>query len=177
MMSWKIPSLAHPPAPKAPLFIPVIRFFIYSLAAYRHQLFIDMLDDARQEWRDWAGKHLGLLAHSRLTQIDEENKEGIVLSSLTPNKDNVLILNQLKSLHLWDKQEKAIQILLTPIAEYYHQYGLTQAITFYVQTEKMIPSLARHGCTLSLASEEPKKQLIVYQDNNRFLLQQITYDS
>ena len=183
MMSWKIPSLEYPPAPKEPrfilwlllmiaigaigfglgvylsanemlpetmsstmiivvfvvlpaLFIPVIRFFIYSLAAYRHQLFTEMLDDARQEWCDWARKHLGLLAHSRLTQIDEENKEGVILSSLMPNRDNVLTLNALKSLPLWDKQEKNIQALLAPIAAYYHQHGLTQAITFYVQTEK-----------------------------------------
>ena len=28
---------------------------------------------------------------------------------------------------------------------------------------------------LSLASEEPKNQLIVYQDNNRFLLQQLIH--
>lgn len=183
MMSWVIPSLEHPPAPRSPrlilwlflmvvigvigfgvgiylstndmlpanmdnisfilLFIVVpnllifsIRLLVYLLTYYHHQSFTNMLDEARQDWRYWASKHLGLLAHSRLTHIDEENKDGIVLSSLTPNKDNVLTLNELKSLPLWDKQEKAAQILLTPIAEYYHQHALTQPITFYWQTQK-----------------------------------------
>ncbi|EKT64021.1 hypothetical protein [Providencia alcalifaciens] len=183
MISWKIPSLEHPPAPKAPrwmlwflimlivgafgfglslylstneilspttsntmlmivfvicpaLLVGFIRFFIYSIVAYRHQLFTNMLDDARREWRYWAGKHLGLLTHSRLTQIDEEKQEGVPLSSLPINKDNILILNALKSLSLWEKQETAIQKLLIPIATFYHQHALTQPITLYWQAKE-----------------------------------------
>lgn len=183
MISWKIPSLTPPPAPKPPRFIRwlfimimmgaigfalglylsinemlsptinntmlivvfalcpalltgLIRLFIYSLASYRHQLFTDMLDDAKQEWRHWAGKHLGLLTHARLTHIDEERKEDEPLSSLTPNKDNILKLEQLKSCSLWEKQERVVQKLLTPIAEYYHQYNLTVPITLYWQAEE-----------------------------------------
>ncbi|EKT59659.1 hypothetical protein [Providencia burhodogranariea] len=113
-----------------------IRLLVYSLASYRHQLFTNMLDDAKQEWRYWADKHLGVLAHSRLTQIDEENNGKLNLSSLTPNKENKLTLNTLKSLPEWDKPEIMIQTLLLPIAEYYQQYGLTQPITLYWQAEK-----------------------------------------
>ncbi|ELX8381184.1 hypothetical protein AB7Y49_17800 [Providencia vermicola] len=181
MMSWKIPSLKNPPAPKAPrlalwVFIMVligaigfglslylstnemlspttsntmlmivfvicpaflvgfIRFFIYSLASYRHQQFTNMLEDAHQEWRYWAGKHLGILTHTRLTHVDED-KESVSLSSLPTNKDNILTLNALKSLASWEKQETVIQKLLAPIAEYYHQHSLTQPITLYWQAE------------------------------------------
>ncbi|AWS52296.1 MULTISPECIES: hypothetical protein [Providencia] len=183
MMSWKIPSLEHPPEPPLPrvglwLFLVVligiagfgigvylssitvlsseisnnqiialfvvlpviiilfIRLLIYSITAYRHQLFTNMLDDAHNEWRYWAGKHLGLLTHSRLTQIDEEKQEGVPLSSLPINKDNILTLNALKSLSLWEKQETAIQKLLTPIATFYHQHALTQPITLYWQAKE-----------------------------------------
>lgn len=183
MMNWRVPSLEHPPAPKAPqlllwlfimgiigaigfglslylstnemlspttsntmlmivfvicpaLLVGFIRFFIYSIASYRHQLFTNMLDDAHNEWRYWAGKHLGLLTHSRLTQIDEEKQEGVPLSSLPINKDNILTLNALKSLSLWEKQETAIQKLLTPIATFYHQHALTQPITLYWQAKE-----------------------------------------
>ena len=183
MMSWKIPSLEHPPAPSSPrlilwlflmvvigatgfgvgiylsendilptnmgnisfilLFVVVpnllifsIRLLVYLLTSSHHQSFTNMLDDARQEWRYWAGKHLGLLAHSRLTHIDEENKEELKLSSLPPNKDNVLRLDSLKSQASWEKQEKVILELLTPIAKYYRQYALTQPITFYWQSQK-----------------------------------------
>lgn len=182
MMSWKTPSLEHPPAPKVPrwmlwflimlivgalgfglslylstnemlspttsnttlmivfvicpaLLVGFIRFFIYSIAAYRHQLFTNMLDDARREWRYWAGKHLGVLTHTRLTQIDEGRQNGISLSSLPPNKDNVLTLSSLKSLSSWEKQEIVVRKLLAPIAEYYHQHSLSQPITLYWQTE------------------------------------------
>lgn len=180
MISWNIPSLTHPPAPKPPRFIRwlfimimmgaigfalglylsisemlsptinntmlivvfalcpalltgLIRLFIYSFASYRHQLFTDMLDDARQKWRHWAGKHLGLLTHARLTHIDEERKEDEPLSSLAPNKGNILKLEQLKSCSLWEKQERVVQKLLAPIAEYYHQYNLTVPLTLYWQ--------------------------------------------
>ncbi|EKT65958.1 hypothetical protein OO9_08256, partial [Providencia alcalifaciens Dmel2] len=183
MMSWKIPSLEHPPEPPLPrvrlwlflviligiagfgigvylssigvlsseisnnqiiaLFVvlPVIiilfiRLLAYSISAYRHQLFTNMLDDAHNEWRYWASKHLGLLTHSRLTQIDEEKQEGVPLSSLPINKDNILTLNALKSLSLWEKQETAIQKLLIPIATFYHQHALTQPITLYWQAEE-----------------------------------------
>ncbi|KLN96955.1 hypothetical protein [Moellerella wisconsensis] len=183
MMSWKIPSLEHPPAPRSPrlilwlflmtvigtigfgvgiylsennmlptnmgnisfilLFIVVpnllifsIRLLVYLLTSYHHQSFTDMLDDAQQEWRYWASKHLGLLAHSRITHIDEENKDEFKLLSLPPNKDNVLKLDGLKSRPSWEKQEQVILELLTPIAEYYHQYALTQPITFYWQAQK-----------------------------------------
>lgn len=182
MMSWRVPSLEHPPAPKAPrwmlwflimlivgalgfglslylstneilspttsntmlmivfvicpaLLVGFIRFFIYSIVAYRHQLFTNMLDDARREWRYWAGKHLGILAHARLTQADEVMPEGIALSSLPPNKDNVLVLSSLKSRSSWEKQEIVVQKLLAPIAEYYHQHSLSQPITLYWQAE------------------------------------------
>lgn len=118
------------------LLIGLIRLFIYSLASYRHQLFTEMLDDARQEWRHWAGKHLGLLAHARLTHIDEEIKEDENLSSLPPNKDNILKLERLKSRSLWEKQEMVVQKLLAPIAEYYHQYRLAAPITLYWQAEE-----------------------------------------
>ncbi len=113
-----------------------IRLLVYLLTYYHHQSFINMLDEARQDRRYWASKHLGLLAHSRLTHIDEENKEKLKLSSLPPNKDNVLKLVSLKSRPSWEKQEQVIVELLTPIAEYYHQYTLTQPITFYWQTQK-----------------------------------------
>ncbi|MBI6528502.1 hypothetical protein JEP40_05045 [Proteus vulgaris] len=183
MISWKIPSLTPPPAPKPPRFIRwlfimiimgaigfalglylsiseilsptinntmlivvfalcptlltgLIRLFIYSFASYRHQLFTDILDDARQKWRHWAGKHLGLLTHARLTHIDEERKEDGPLSSLTPNKGNILKLEQLTSCSLWEKQERVVQKLLTPIAEYYHQYNLTVPLTLYWQVEE-----------------------------------------
>jgi hypothetical protein len=182
MMSWKTPSLEHPPAPKVPrwmlwflimlivgalgfglslylstnemlspttsntmlmivfvicpaLLVGFIRFFIYSIAAYRHQLFTNMLDDAHREWRYWAGKHLGVLAHARLTQMDEEQQDGIPLSSLPPNKDNVLTISSLKSLPSWEKQEIVVRKLLAPIAEYYHQHSLSQPITLYWQAE------------------------------------------
>ncbi|EJD6613437.1 hypothetical protein M0L22_RS08710 [Providencia rettgeri] len=118
------------------LLVGFIRFFIYSLASYRHQQFTNMLDDAHNEWRYWAGQHLGLLTHSRLTQIDEEKQEGVPLSSLPINKDNILTLNALKSLSLWEKQETAIQKLLTPIATFYHQHALTQPITLYWQAKE-----------------------------------------
>ncbi|PAX79649.1 hypothetical protein [Citrobacter sp. TSA-1] len=117
------------------LLVGFIRFFIYAIASYRHQLFTNMLDDAHREWQYWAGKHLGVLKHTRLTQIDEEQQDGISLSSLPPNKDNVLKLNSLKSLSSWEKQEAVIQKLLTPIAEYYHQHSLSQPITLYWQAE------------------------------------------
>ncbi|MGL5953097.1 MAG: hypothetical protein ACRCZ3_08245 [Providencia rustigianii] len=121
MMSWKIPSLEHPPEPRLPrlllwlclvviigvigfgigaylssigvlssevsnnqiiaLFVvlPVIvilfiRLSAYSIVSYDHRQFTDMLDDARQEWRYWARGHLGILAHTRLTQFDEEKQ-------------------------------------------------------------------------------------------------------
>lgn len=182
MMSWRVPSLEHPPTPKAPrwmlwflimlivgalgfglslylstneilspttsntmlmivfvicpaLLVGFIRFFIYSIVAYRHQLFTNMLDDARREWRYWAGKHLGILAHARLTQADEVMPEGIALSSLPPNKDNALALSSLKSRSSWEKQEIVAQKLLAPIAEYYHQHSLSQPITLYWQAE------------------------------------------
>lgn len=178
MMSWKQPSLKHPPAPKEPhwihwllimlivgalgfglslclsingmlsptisntmlmiifvicpaLLVGFIRFFIYSIASYRHQLFTNMLDDAHREWQHWAGKHLGVLTHTRLTQIDEEQQNGNSLSSLPPNKDNVLKLNSLKSLPSWEKQEAVIQKLLMPIAEYCHQHSLAEPVTLY----------------------------------------------
>lgn len=212
MMSWRTPSLEHPPAPETPRFmlwifiilvvgitglgigvylsanemlpdtmnnimiilvfavlpallIPSIRFFIYSLDVYRHQLFTDMLDDSHREWRSWAGKHLGLLAHSRLTQIDEENdddnKGELILSLLSPNKDNVLTLNLLNLLPSWEKKEKAIRALLTPVAEYYHQHTLTQPITFYwqaAQSDTDLTALIREEATrlsLSIESIEP----------------------
>ncbi|MBN6349958.1 hypothetical protein ABN057_04415 [Providencia alcalifaciens] len=183
MISWKIPSLEHPPKPKLPrlmlwLFLVVIigvigfgigaylssigvlssevsnnqiialfvvlpviiilfvRLLVYSITAYRHQFFTNMLDDARREWRYWAGKHLGILAHARLTQADKVMPEGIALSSLPINKDNILTLNALKSLSLWEKQETAIQKLLIPIATFYHQHALTQPITLYWQAEE-----------------------------------------
>lgn len=132
MISWKTPSLGHPPKPKLPrlmlwlflvvligiagfgigvylssigvlsseisnnqiialfVFLPVIsillvRLLAYSITTYRHQLFTNMLDDAHQEWRYWASMHLGLLTHSRLTQIGEEKQEGVPLSSLPIN--------------------------------------------------------------------------------------------
>ncbi|RFT11169.1 hypothetical protein DYB39_09390 [Providencia rettgeri] len=182
MISWKIPSLDHPPKPKLPrlmlwLFLAVIigaigfgigaylssigvlssevsnnqiialfvvlpviailfiRLLAYSIVSYDHRQFTDMLDDARQEWRYWAGRYLGILAHTRLTQFDEEKQTNVVLSSLPPNKDNILQLSAFKSLSLWEKQEMAVQKLLAPIAEYYHQHALTQPITLYWQAE------------------------------------------
>ncbi|MDD9340661.1 MAG: hypothetical protein PV362_13620 [Providencia heimbachae] len=211
MMSWEIPSLEHPPAPRLPrlmlwlflmvvigvigfgvgiylsandmlpanmdntsfilLFIVVpnllifsIRLLVYLLTYYHHQSFTNMLDEARQDWRYWASKHLGLLAHSRLTHIDEENKEGLELSSLPPHKDNVLKLDYLKSRTLWEKQEQVIVELLTPIAEYYHQYTLTQPITFYWQTQKEDTDLIAHiqedaaRLLLNIESIEPLPQ-------------------
>ncbi|WP_433587779.1 hypothetical protein [Providencia alcalifaciens] len=113
-----------------------IRLLVYSISSYRHQLFTNMLDDAHREWCYWAGKHLGVLAHARLTQIDEEQQDGILLSSLPPNKDNVLTISLLKSLPSWEKQEIVVRKLLAPIAEYYHQQALTQPITLYWQAEK-----------------------------------------
>lgn len=118
------------------LFILLIRLLIYLFTVYRHKNFTDMLDHARQQWRYWAGQHFGLLAHSRLTRIDEDHKYGLRLSSLPPNKDNVLKLNALKSLALWEKQEKVVHELLAPIAEYYHKNALTNPITFYWQAQK-----------------------------------------
>ncbi|MTC58733.1 hypothetical protein GKR50_01715 [Providencia rustigianii] len=183
MMSWKTPSLEHPPKPKLPrlmlwLFLVVIigvigfgigiylssievlssevsnnqiialfgvlpvvvmlfiRLLVYSITSYDHRQFTNMLDDARQEWHYWAGKHIGILTDTRLTQVDEENQEGVSLSSLPPNKDNILQLSAFKSLSLWEKQEMAVRKLLAPIAEYYHQHALTQPITLYWQTEE-----------------------------------------
>ncbi|WP_230084807.1 hypothetical protein [Providencia rustigianii] len=182
-MSWKTPSLEHPPKPKLPrlmlwLFLVVIigvigfgigiylssievlssevsnnqiialfgvlpvvvmlfiRLLVYSITSYDHRQFTNMLDDARQEWHYWAGKHIGILTDTRLTQVDEENQEGVSLSSLPPNKDNILQLSAFKSLSLWEKQEMAVRKLLAPIAEYYHQHALTQPITLYWQTEE-----------------------------------------
>ncbi|EMN0828739.1 hypothetical protein JFB93_16905 [Providencia rettgeri] len=187
MISWKIPSLEHPPKPKLPrlmlwLFLVVIigvigfgigaylssigvlssevsnnqiialfvvlpvivilfiRLLAYSIMSYDHRQFTDMLDDARQEWGYWARKHLGILAHTRLTQFDEEKQTNVVLSSLPPNKDNILQLNAFKSLSLWEKQEMAVRKLLAPIAEYYHQHSLSQPITLYWQAEDNEPN-------------------------------------
>ncbi|WP_433587128.1 hypothetical protein [Providencia alcalifaciens] len=178
MMSWKIPSLEHPPKPALPHFLlwlglvviisvlgfglglylsskeilpstmnnnQIITFFVvfpvmilicirllaYSIAAYRHQLFTNMLDDAHREWRYWAGKHLGMLTHTRLTHIDEAQQEGNSLSSLPPNKENILTLNSLVSLPSWEKPVKIIQQLLEPIAAYTQKNTLTQPITLY----------------------------------------------
>ncbi|SUC36862.1 Uncharacterised protein [Providencia rustigianii] len=113
-----------------------IRLLVYSITSYDHRQFTNMLDDARQEWHYWAGKHIGILTDTRLTQVDEENQEGVSLSSLPPNKDNILQLSAFKSLSLWEKQEMAVRKLLAPIAEYYHQHALTQPITLYWQTEE-----------------------------------------
>ncbi|EKT65511.1 hypothetical protein [Providencia alcalifaciens] len=182
MISWKIPSLEHPPKPKLPrlmlwfflvaiigfigfgigvyfssigvlssdvsnnqiiaLFVvlPVIvilfiRLLAYSIVSYDHRQFTDMLDDARQEWGYWARKHLGILAYTRLTQFDEEKQTNVVLSSLPPNKGNILQLSAFKSLPSWEKQEMVVWKLLAPIAEYYHQHALTQPITLYWQAE------------------------------------------
>lgn len=113
-----------------------IRLLVYSITSYDHRQFTNTLDDARQEWHYWAGKHIGILTDTRLTQVDEENQEGVSLSSLPPNKDNILQLSAFKSLSLWEKQEMAVRKLLAPIAEYYHQHALTQPITLYWQTEE-----------------------------------------
>lgn len=205
MISWNIPSLEHPPAPKAPslmlwliimlivgiigfgfaiylstnellptsmsnvlliivfaifpaLSLFLIRLFIYSLASYRHQLFTDMLDDAHKEWRGWATKHLGMLTHTRLTQIDEERKENELLSLFSSNKENILKLNSLKSLYSWEKKEKVVQTLLAPIADYYHKYSLTEPIVFYWQTQQKeeidwLPLIQEEATRLALQIE------------------------
>ncbi|CAG9429509.1 hypothetical protein [Providencia alcalifaciens] len=219
MMSWKTPSLEHPPAPKVPrwmlwflimlmvgvlgfglslylstnemlspttsntmlmivfvicpaLLVGFIRFFIYSIAAYRHQLFTNMLNDARREWRYWAGKHLGVLTHTRLTQIDEEQQNGISLSSLPPNKDNVLTLSALKSLSSWEKHEIVVQKLLAPIAEYYHQHSLSQPITLYWQAEDNEPNwqelIEREAARLSLTLESV--EILPFESFSQWLL-------
>lgn len=219
MISWKTPSLGHPPKPKLPrlmlwlflvvligiagfgigvylssigvlsseisnnqiialfVFLPVIsillvRLLAYSITTYRHQLFTNMLDDAHQEWRYWASMHLGLLTHSRLTQIGEEKQEGVPLSSLPINKDNILTLNALKSLSLWEKQEIAIQKLLVPIATFYHQHALTQPITLYWQAEDNESNwqelIEQEATRLSLALESV--EALPYESFSEWLL-------
>ncbi|MBC8652624.1 hypothetical protein GQR86_03835 [Providencia vermicola] len=154
------------------LLVGFIRFFIYSLASYRHQQFTNMLDDAHNEWRYWAGQHIGLLTHSRLTQIDEEKKESVPLSSLPINKDNILTLNALKSLSSWKKQEIIIQKLLAPIAEYYHQHSLSQPITLYWQAEDNEPNwqelIEQEAARLSLPLESV--EILPYMSLSEWLL-------
>ncbi|MBQ0210436.1 hypothetical protein RHA65_15955 [Providencia rettgeri] len=154
------------------LLVGFIRFFIYSLASYRHQQFTNMLDDAHNEWRYWAGQHIGLLTHSRLTQIDEEKKESVPLSSLPINKDNILTLNALKSLSSWKKQEIIIQKLLAPIAEYYHQHSLSQPITLYWQAEDNEPNwqelIEQEATRLSLPLESV--EILPYMSLSEWLL-------
>lgn len=219
MMSWKIPSLEHPPEPRSPRLLlwlclvviigiigfgiglylsskeilpstmsnnqiivffvafPVmlllcIRLLAYSIASYRHQLFTNMLDDAHQEWRYWAGKHLGVLTHTRLTQIDEENQDGIPLSSLPANKDNVLILNSLKSLPSWEKPVKIIQTLLEPIAACTQQNTLTQPITLYWLSNKedidWTAQIQHEAARLSLPLESV--EILPYKSLSEWLL-------
>ncbi|HBC5913531.1 TPA: hypothetical protein KEY36_000032 [Proteus mirabilis] len=220
MISWKIPSLEHPPAPKAPrlllwffisifiglvgfsfgiylsstetlsnninnselitLFVAfpiiaiwLIRALTYSIATYRYNIYIEMLDDAKNKWRYWAEKNIGLLTDVRLTQLDENSKQKhLVLSSIPPNKENKLTLNSLEGLSLWEKQEKIIDSLLSPLAEYYHQYEMNQPITFYWQTndedtdwEKLIQYNASR---LSLPFE--KIEVLPYNTFNEWLL-------
>ncbi|HEM6890651.1 TPA: hypothetical protein U2I30_002076 [Providencia rettgeri] len=154
------------------LLVGFIRFFIYSLASYRHQQFTNMLDDAHNEWRYWAGQHIGLLTHSRLTQIDEEKKESVPLSSLPINKDNILTLNALKSLSSWKKQEIIIQKLLAPIAEYYHQHSISQPITLYWQAEDNEPNwqelIEQEAARLSLPLESV--EILPYMSLSEWLL-------
>ncbi|UBX49259.1 hypothetical protein LDO51_19410 [Providencia alcalifaciens] len=219
MMSWKTPSLEHPPVPRLPRLLlwlclvviigiigfgiglylsskeilpstmsnnqiiiffvafPVmillcIRLLAYSIASYRHQLFTNMLDDAHREWRYWAGKHLGVLTHARLTQIDEENQDGIPLSSLPANKDNVLILNSLKSLPSWEKPVRIIQKLLEPIAAYTQQNTLTQPITLYWLSNKedidWMAQIQHEAARLSLPLESV--EILPYKSLSEWLL-------
>lgn len=219
MMSWKIPSLKHPPEPRLPRLLlwlglvviigmsgfgtglylsskeilpstmnnnkiifffvafPVmillcIRLLAYSIAFYRHQLFTNMLDDAYQEWRYWAGKHLGVLTHTRLTQIDEENQDGIPLSSLPPNKENILTLNSLASLPSWEKPVKIIQQLLEPIAAYTQQNILTQPITLYWLSNKedidWMALIQHEAARLSLPLESV--EILPYKSLSEWLL-------
>ncbi|WP_265694251.1 hypothetical protein [Providencia rustigianii] len=219
MMSWKTPSLEHPPEPKLPrlmlwLFLVVIigvigfgigiylssigvlssevsnnqiialfgvlpvvvmlfiRLLVYSITSYDHRQFTNMLDDARQEWHYWAGKHIGILTDTRLTQVDEENQEGVSLSSLPPNKDNILQLSAFKSLSLWEKQEMAVRKLLAPIAEYYHQHALTQPITLYWQAEENEadwPALIQQEAT-RLSLELESVETLPYDSLSEWLL-------
>ncbi len=149
-----------------------IRLLVYSITVYRHQLFTNMLDDAHNEWRYWASKHLGLLTHSRLTQIDEEKQEGVPLFSLPINKDNALTLNALKSLSSWEKQETTIQKLLVPIADFYHQHSLTQPITLYWQAEESEANwtalIEQEATRLSLALESV--EILPYKSLSEWLL-------
>lgn len=109
--------------------------FIDILTSYKYSLFSEMLNEAKEDWRQWAGEHIGVLTHFRLTQLDENNQDMLKITSQPPNKGNRLTLNSLKSLSDWEKQEKVVQQLLAPIAAYYHQHGLNQPITLYWQAE------------------------------------------
>ncbi|HHR6028167.1 TPA: hypothetical protein ACS70J_000390 [Providencia alcalifaciens] len=219
MISWKIPSLEHPPEPPLPhlglslflaaligiagfgigvylssigvlskeisnnqiialfvvfpvIIILLIRLLVYSITAYRHQLFTNMLDDAHNEWRYWAGKHLGLLTHSRLTQIDEEKQEGVPLSSLPINKDNILKLNALRSFPSWEKPVKMTQQLLEPIAAYVQQNTLTQPITLYYLSNEddidWVTQIRHEAARLSLALGSV--EILPYKSLNEWLL-------
>lgn len=151
----------------------LIRALTYSIATYRYNIYIEMLDDVKNKWRYWAEKNIGLLTDVRLTQLDENSKQKhLVLSSIPPNKENKLTLNSLEGLSLWEKQEKIIDSLLSPLAEYYHQYEMNQPITFYWQTndedtdwEKLIQYNASR---LSLPFE--KIEVLPYNTFNEWLL-------
>ena len=104
--------------------------------------------------------------------MDEEKQEGVPLSSLPINKDNILTLNALKSLSSWEKQETVIQKLLAPIAAFYHQHALTQPITLYWQAEESganwMELIEQEATRLSLALESV--EVLPYESFSEWLL-------
>ncbi|WP_369308594.1 hypothetical protein [Providencia rettgeri] len=117
------------------LLIFLVCYFIETVTYYKCKYSSEILEQTKRKWRSWAGKHVGVLTHFRLTQLDESQQSRLKLTPHLPNKDNRLALNSLKSLSVWEKQEKVVQQLLEPIAAYYHQYRLNQDITLYWQAE------------------------------------------
>lgn len=79
-------------------------------------------------------KNIGLLDYMRVTHIDEEKQNPLTLALLSPNKENILTLNFFKKFNSWEKQEKIIYKLLSPISDYYQKNSITEPVVLYWQS-------------------------------------------
>lgn len=117
-------------------FVVLIRLLVHFIILFKYQSICEELNNCFYQWTVWAEKNVILLTSSRVSEIDEQNKN-IILSKLTPNKNNQLLPELLKSRPLWEKSEEITKALLTPISKYYQEHHLSTSINilWHVNTE------------------------------------------
>lgn len=117
-------------------FVVLIRLLIHFIALFKYQSSCEELNNCFYQWTIWAERSIILLASSRVSEVDEQNKN-IILSKLTPNKNNQLLPKFLKFRPLWEKSEEITKSLLTPISKYCQEKHLSTPVNIFwhVNTE------------------------------------------